>query len=106
MIEEHPNRQTAAPAADDDPYTDRRAELHQLMPLKRIVAIQTDLKMVARLPTTVATFHRKKLLRMLDAARLEAKLVTPIQLQRENSPFAQQDFSKASIVWQPRRIRA
>ena len=74
-----------------------------MAPRERILAIAADLKEVTRLATTAATFHRKKLLRMHDAARLEAKLVTPAQLQRENSPFTPSDFVNARIVWKPRR---
>ena len=75
-------------------------------PLERIPAIDHDLKEVFSNPTTVATFHRKKLLRMHDAARLEAGLVTPHQLQEENSPFTKEDFIGSRIVWQPRPFRA
>jgi type IV secretory pathway TrbF-like protein len=88
-----------------DPYEERRAELHRFVPAERMVAIEADLRKVARLATTAATFHRKKLLRMHDAARLESGRVTPAQLQRENSPFSQLDFSKASIGWKTRRAR-
>ena len=106
MLEYSPNRRTATPVAEADPYEERRAELHRLAPRMRIAAIDADLKKVAQLATTMATFHRKKLLRMHDAARLEAKLVTPAQLQRENSPFAAADFVNARIVWKSRRARA
>jgi hypothetical protein len=101
MIEDYPNRQSAAPVAEADPYEARRAELHRMPARARIPAIESDLKEVARLPTTAATFHRKKLLRMHDAARLEAKQVTPAQLQKENS-FSSLDFSTAQLVFQPR----
>jgi len=101
MIDHYPNRPAAV--AESDPYEVRRAELSRLPPRKRIAAINADLKNIKHLATTVATFHRKKLLRMHDAARLEAKLVTTAQLQRENSPFAHLDFTKANIIWQDRR---
>jgi hypothetical protein len=97
MIEEYPN----TPEAAADPYEARRAELHRMMPPQRIPAIEDDLKRVAQLPTMAATFHRKKLLRMHDAARLEAKQVTMEQLQRENS-FSSLDFSTAQLVIRPR----
>lgn len=106
MIEEYPNRRPATPVAEADPYEERRAELHRMAPRVRIPAIEADLKKVAQLPTEAATFHRKKLLRMHDAARLEAKLVTPAQLQRENSPFTESDFVDARIVWKSRPLRA
>lgn len=91
-----------APAADfPDPYEDRRAELHRLPARERIAAIEADLETVKRLPTTAATFHRKKLLRMHDAARLEAGVVTLEQLHRENS-FSHLDFTQAQLVFRPR----
>lgn len=103
MPDHSPYRSTAIPVAEADPYEERRAELNRLPPRLRIAAIDADLKKVAQLATTMATFHRKKLLRMHDATRLEAKLVTPAQLQRENSPFTAADFVNARIVWKPRR---
>ena len=106
MLDHYPNP-TTAKAADSDLFEARRAELSRLSPLKRIPAIEADLTKVKHRATAAATFHRKKLLRMHDAARLEAKLVTPAQLQRENSPFAHLDFAKASIIWRNRsRVRA
>ncbi len=101
MIEEYPNRRSTIPVAETAPYEERRAERHRMAPRERISAIEADLKKVAQLPTTAATFHRKKLLRMHDAARLEAKQVTPAQLNRENS-FSSLDFSKAQLIFQPR----
>ena len=106
MPDHYPNRRTATPVAEADPDEERRAELRRMAPRERIPAIEADLKEVARLATTAATFHRKKLLRMHDAARLEAKLVIPAQLQRENSPFTAADFVNARIVWKPCRARA
>jgi len=83
----------------------RLDELRRMPPLERIPTIELDLKEVASDPTGAATFHRKKLLRMHDNARLEAGLVTPQQLQEENSPFKREDFIGSSIIWQPRRPR-
>ena len=88
-----------------DPHQDRRAELNRLAPTQRIAAIDRDLTAVTPDSTAAATFHRKKLLRMRDAARLEAGLTTNEGLQRENSSFARHDFSQARIVWK-RRGRA
>lgn len=105
MLDHYPNRRSATPMVEADPYEERRAELHRMVPRIRMVAIEADFKKIAKLPTEAATFHRKKLLRMHDAARLEAKLVTPAQLQRENSPFTAVDFVNARIVWKPRRAR-
>ena len=85
-----------------DPHQDRRVELHRLAPTQRIAAIDRDLTAMAPDTTAAATFHRKKLLRMQDAARLEAGLTTNEGLQRENSSFARHDFSQARIVWKPR----
>jgi len=102
-MDEYPNRRPAALPAKADPYEDRRAELHRLSPRLRIRRIEFELRRIASLATTAATFHRKKLLRMHDDARLETGLVTAQQLQSENSPFVQADFRQAKIVWQPRR---
>lgn len=103
MIDEYPNRRTAASSAEADPYAERRAELRRLPPRLRLRRIEAELKVVTPLATTAATFHRKKLLRMHDEARLKAGLATAQQLQAENSPFAQAEFHQAKIVWQPRR---
>jgi hypothetical protein len=105
MIDHYPNRRSATPMAAADPYEERRAELHRLAPRARIVAIEADLKKVAKLPTTAATFHRKKLLRMHDAARIEAGLATHAEIQKENDLFSHLDFTRAKIVWRP-RVRA
>lgn len=105
MIQHYPANLRAAHVAEIDPYLDRRAEMHRMTADERISAIEADLKKVAQLPTTAATFHRKKLLRMHDAARMEAGLATPAQLQRENNPFSHLDFTKVHIVWQPRHAR-
>ena len=85
-----------------DPHQDRRAELHRLAPTQRIAAIDRDLTAMARDTTAAATFHRKKLLRMRDAAQLDAGLTTNEGLHRENSSLARHDFSQAQIVWKPR----
>jgi len=101
MLKEKPNR-APAPAADlSDPYEERRVDLRQMPPRARIEAIETDLEKVNRLPATAATFHRKKLLRMHDAARLEAGLVTLEKLHRENA-FSHLDFSKAQLAFRLR----
>lgn len=106
MIDEAPSRRSATIAVKTDPYQNRRAELQQIPARERVSAIEADLKKVAHMPTTRATFHRKKLLRMHDAARLEAGLVSPARLQRENSPFSDADFVNARIVWKSRSLRA
>ena len=105
MLDHYPKRRTATPVAEADPYADRRAELHRMAPPERIIAIEADLKKVAQLATTAATFHRKKLLRMHDAARIEAGLTTHVEIQKENDLFSHLDFTRAKIVWRP-RVRA
>ncbi len=102
MITDFQNRSKSAKADATDPYAARRAELLRLPPRSRLAEIEADLKAIRRNATAEVTFHRKKLLRMHDDARLSAKLVTAARLQKENSPFANVDFTKASIVWQPR----
>ena len=107
MILDRNNQPLTHPGVAPDPFKDRRAELHLLPAKWRIAAIDADLKTVAGNPSAAATFHRKKLLRMHDAARLEAGLTSAAQLQRENSSFARLDFSQAHIAWKPRaHVRA
>ncbi len=102
MILDRNNQPLTHPGVAPDPYQDRRTELHRCAPAQRIAAIDRDLAALAQDPTAAATFHRKKLLRMRDAARLEAGLTTADGLQRENSSFARLDFSQAQIAWKPR----
>jgi hypothetical protein len=102
MIKDRNNQPLTHPGVAPDPFQDRRAVLHQLPARERLSEINTDLQALAQNPTAAVTFHRKKLLRMHDAARLEAGLTSPAQLQRENSPVARMDFSQAQIVWKPR----
>lgn len=90
------------PEVVPDPYQDRRTELHRFAPARRLAAIDDDLTAMAPDTTAAVTFHRKRLLRMRDAARLEAGLTTNEGLQRENSSFARHDFSQAQIVWKRR----
>ena len=106
MLKRNLNRVAVLPGVETDPYDDRRKELHRMPPVERIAAIDRDLKEVTPIATAAATFHRKKLWRMHDAARLEAGFVTSAQLQRENDPFAKLDFRQSRIVWQPRPSRA
>lgn len=102
MIRDFPHRSSSTKVDNSDPLAARRAELLRLPPRTRLVEIEAELKAIRSKATAAVTFHRKKLLRMHDDARLAAKLVTPARLQKENSPFAGVDFAKASIVWQPR----
>jgi len=96
------HRSSSARVDNSDRHADRRAELLRLPPHARILEIEAELNAIGRKGTAAATFHRKKLLRMHDDARLEMKLVTPARLHEENSPFTGVDFAKASIVWGPR----
>jgi hypothetical protein len=70
---------------------------------ERVAAIQDALKVVVTLPPTEANvvFH-KQLLRRLDEARLQAGVVTPIELQQENSPVSFQEMRNARVMFRPR----
>ena len=105
MLKRNLNRVAVLPAAETDPYEERRAELRRMPASERIAAIDLDLKELFPNPTTAATFHRKKLLRMHDKARLEAGVVTIDELNRENS-FSHLDFTTAKLVFRPRPHRA
>jgi hypothetical protein len=94
------NSAATPPAPAPDPYEARRDALRKLPVNSRIIAIRSDLKNVSPLATTDATFHRKKLLRMLDAARLQAGKVTTAELNRENSFTL--DFRKAKLIFKSR----
>jgi len=101
MLKRNLSRAPVAPEPQRDPYEERLRELQRMPAVERIEALDRDLKELFSDPTTAATFHRKKLLRMHDAARLEAGVVTMDQLNRENS-FSHLDFTKAKLVFQPR----
>lgn len=77
--------------------------LHGLPAKERLSEIGAELQALARNPAAAETFHRKKLMRMRDEARLEAGLVSAVQLRIENSPSSRMDFSQAQIAWKPRR---
>ena len=68
------------------------ARVRLMPPAPRIAAIERKLKALPKTPTTANVYFRKALLRLLDASRLEAGLVSADDLQRENSPFAANDF--------------
>lgn len=105
MLKRNPNRLPVLPDPEPDPYLERREELSRMPALERLDAIDHDLKELFPNPTTAATFHRKKLLRMRDETRLEAGLVTKEQLVQE-SAFSHLDFTTAKLVFKPRRHRA
>lgn len=69
---------------------------------ERIAAISAALGSLSAIPTTQNVFWRKTLLRLYDSSRLEARMVSPAELHRENSPFASLDFGKARIIHRPR----
>ena len=102
MIEDRSEEPLTQVGVAPDPFQDSRAELHQLPAIQRLAAIDTELRVLAQDPTAAAIFHRKKLVRMHDAARLEAGLKSATKLQRENSSVAKMDFPQAQIVWKPR----
>ena len=83
-------------------FRKRRDELSQLAATDRIAAIGLDLKSLPREISEEIVFHHKKLLRMWDAARIEAGLVTPMDVQRENSPVSFERMAKATLTFKPR----
>lgn len=80
---------------------ERLAALKRMIPRERIAAIDEDLRNIPDKRTAAMVFHRKALLRIHDAARPEAGLVTWDELDRENS-FSHLDWSKAQIVFRRR----
>jgi hypothetical protein len=76
------------------------------LPVKdRLLLIESTVQALPKIPTARNVFWRKALLRLRDASRLEAGLVSPAELHRENSPFTAMDFRKARISFRP-RVRA
>lgn len=73
-----------------------------MKPAKRVPFIQRALRELPKTPTKFNVFFRKRLLRFRDASRLEAGLVSPGELQNENSPSVQMDFKSAKINFRPR----
>jgi hypothetical protein len=78
------------------------ARVRQMPPAQRIAAIERKLRTLPKTPTAANVYFRKALLRLRDASRLEAGLVSAAALQRENSPFTAADFRAARIVFRPR----
>lgn len=74
----------------------------RLKPAKRVPFIERALRDLPKAPTKSNVFFRKRLLRLLDASRLEAGLVSPAELHKENSLFAEMDFKSAKINFRPR----
>ena len=69
---------------------------------KRVPLIERALRALPKMPTASTVFFRKQLLRLLDKGRLEAGMVSAAELHKENSPFAEMDFSSAKIIFRPR----
>jgi hypothetical protein len=72
---------------------------------QRVPLIERALLALPKTPTSANVFFRKQLLRLRDESRLEADMVSPAELQRENSPFAGMNFRSARINFRP-RVRA
>src|ERR1700722_4400637 len=87
------------------PNRKRVEELRRLPAKGRIAAIAVDLKSMPKEVSAENVFHHKALLRMWDSARIEAGVVTPMEVQRENSPFSFEELAKAKLVFRP-RLRA
>ena len=79
-------------------------ELRRLPAKKRIAAIAADLKSIPKEVSDENVFHHKTLLRMWDSARIEAGVVTPMEVQRENSPFTFEELAKAKLVFDPASV--
>ena len=73
-----------------------------MKPAKRVPFIERALRELPNTPTKSNVFFRKRLLRFLDASRLEAGMVSAAELHKENSPFAEMDFRSAKIIFRPR----
>lgn len=86
-------------------YQRLRDDLLCLSAKERIVAVRAELKTLPRTISEELIFHHKKLLRMLDAARIEVGEVTPMDVQRENSPVSFEQMAKATLTFRP-RLRA
>jgi len=84
------------------PNRKRVEELRRLPAKKRIAAIAADLKCIPKEVSDENVFHHKTLLRMWDSARIEAGVVTPMEVQRENSPVTFEEMAKATLVFRPR----
>lgn len=95
----------SAKAAPPDSQTELLERAGKMKPAKRVPFIERALRDLPKTPTKSNVFFRKRLLRFLDASRLEAGLVGPAELHKENSPFAEMDFTSAKIDFRP-RVRA
>jgi hypothetical protein len=73
------------------------ARARKMPAAKRVVAIERQLRTLPKTPTTANISFRKQLLRLWDASRLEAGMISKADLHRENSPFAGMDFRSAKI---------
>ena len=69
---------------------------------KRIESIAVELKHLQGRTGDIPTFTRKALLRLQDETRLELKLVTKAELQKENSPLPWSEFKNARVIFKRR----
>lgn len=97
--------QAIRPLVPVSPYQERREELSRLPAKDRIAEVAADLRALPREVSDEIVFHHKKLLRILDAARIETGSVTPMDVQRENSPVSFEQMEKATLTFRP-RLRA
>lgn len=100
--------QSATPpssSAESDLQTEWLERARSLPVKDRLLLIDSTFQALPKIPTAQNVFWRKALLRLRDASRLEAGLVSAAELHRENSPFAAMDFRKARISFRP-RVRA
>lgn len=88
-----------------DPSDIRIAELLRIPAKERIAAIEADIKALPKEISDANVYHRKALWRIWDWARIEAGIVTPEQVQRENSPFKAGELAEAKLTYRP-RLRA
>ena len=83
----------------DEPLLRR---LREEAPAIRLEHIAIELKRFQGMAGDVPTFTRKAILRLQDETRLELKLVTKEELQRENSPIPLSAFKNARVKFNRR----
>jgi aminoglycoside phosphotransferase len=87
-----PKKKSSTKASAPDSRATWLERAGKMKPAKRVPFIERALRELPKTPTKSNVFFRKRLVRFLDASRLEAGLVSPAELHKENSPFAQMDF--------------
>jgi hypothetical protein len=85
-----------------NPYRIRIEELLCLPARERIPAIELEMKHLSPQVSDDTVYFHKSLLRLWDAARIEAGVVTAAQVQRENSPVTYEQMAEARLVFEPR----